>query len=128
MKPLPSISVSIEHSRRITFFRFCVSVFAALLACSFASAVRAEERIKIVVGYSSISVSQAVPWVMREAKLFEKYGLNPELVYMASSKVAPAMVSGDLHIAQVGGDMLVRSTLNGFAMVYIGGTNNNFNF
>lgn len=128
MNPLRLILATLSYSRRVIPIWLCVPVLLALLACSFAPAARAQERTKIVVGYSSIAVSQAVPWVMREAKLFEKYGLTPELVYMASSRVAQAMISGDLHIAQVGGDMLVRSTINGVPMVYIGGTNNHFNF
>jgi ABC-type nitrate/sulfonate/bicarbonate transport system substrate-binding protein len=128
MNALPLFPATMVYSRRVTHVRFYVFCLIVLLAWNLAPAAHAQERTKIAVGYSAIAVSQVVPWIMREARLFEKYGLNADLIYLGGARVGPAMVSGDLHIAQVGGDNVVRSSINGYGMIYIGGTNNRFNF
>ena len=122
------LPATMVYSRRVPHIRFCLSFLIIFLAWNFAPAAHAQERTSIAVGYSAIAVSQVVPWIMREARLFEKYGLNADLIYLGGARVGPAMVSGDLHIAQVGGDNVVRSSINGYGMIYIGGTNNRFNF
>ncbi len=128
MNALRLFPATMVYSRRVTHIRFCISVLIALLAWNLAPAAHAQERTKITVGYSAVAVSQVVPWIMRETRLFEKYGLNADLIYLGGARVGPAMVSGDLNIAQVGGDNVVRSSINGYGMIYIGGTNNKFNF
>ncbi len=128
MNALPLFPAMMVYSRRVTRIQFCIFGLIFLMASNLAPAVHAQERTKITVGYSAVSVSQVVPWIMREARLFEKYGLNADLIYLGGARVGPAMISGDLHIAQVGGDNVVRSSINGYGMIYIGGTNNRFNF
>jgi ABC-type nitrate/sulfonate/bicarbonate transport system substrate-binding protein len=59
----------------------------------------------VVFGYSAIAGAQAVPWVAKEAGLFEKHGLDLTLIYLdGGSKATQAMMSGDVPIAQIGGN------------------------
>ena len=58
-------------------------IVALLFACQFASSVSAAAAEKINASYGAISGSMAQTWVAKEAKLFEKYGLDLNLVYIS---------------------------------------------
>ena len=54
-----------------------ISLVLALLLSS--SGLAAE---KLVLGWSAIAGAQAVPWVTKEAGLFEKHSLEATLIYL----------------------------------------------
>ena len=60
---------------RNTFFVFLI--LAGVIFCS--QAWGAE---KFIFGWSAISGAQAVPWIAKEAGLFEKHGLDTSLIYL----------------------------------------------
>ena len=85
----------------------------------------AETPIRMTVGYGAISAVSTGVWVAREAKTFEKYGLDTTLLYVASaSKMDQAVLSGDVHIALTGGSSVVDAVLAGADLVAIGGVFN----
>ena len=60
---------------------------------------------KLTLGWSAIAGSQAPFWITKEAGLFEKNGLDVIMIYLdGGSRATQAMMSGDLPIAQVGGN------------------------
>ncbi len=66
---------------------------------------------KLTIGWSAIAGSQAPFWITKEAGLFEKNGLDVTMIYVdGGSKATQAMMSGDVPIAQVGGNRQVRVT------------------
>jgi len=80
---------------------------------------------KVVFGYSAIAGAQAVPWVAKEAGLFEKYGLDLTLIYLdGGSKATQAMMSGDVPIAQIGGNAPIVARLKGGDVTIIAGVIN----
>jgi NitT/TauT family transport system substrate-binding protein len=80
---------------------------------------------KLVVGWSAIAGSQAVPWITKEAGLFEKNGLDVTLIYLdGGSKATQALMSGDIPIAQIGGSSSVVARLRGADVLLIAGLTN----
>ena len=70
----------------------------ALALVLFPGKVQAQPRIK--AAYASISANFAGLWMAKEVGAFEKYGLNAELVYIASGSVTvQAMMGGDVQMA-----------------------------
>ena len=77
---------------------------------------------KLRVGYSAISEVDMPAWVAKETKLFEKNGLDVQLVYFTGGTTAVlALVSGEVPICQVAGPAVVNSALAGADIVMIAG-------
>ncbi|HEX9443161.1 MAG TPA: NrtA/SsuA/CpmA family ABC transporter substrate-binding protein [Candidatus Binatia bacterium] len=69
---------------------------------------------KIRVGVPSVTVGNIIIYVAKDAKLFAKYGLDPEVVVVQGSGVASkAMVSGHLDIAPVATPTVINADLAG---------------
>ena len=80
-----------------------------------------------LVGIQSARVmSQSLPWIADEARLFQKYKLDFQLVYIASSGMATAAIlGGDAEVALTGGVGFVRAFVSGAPdIVFIGGVKN----
>jgi len=77
---------------------------------------------KLTIGWSAIAGSQAPFWITKEAGLFEKNGLDVIMIYLdGGSRATQAMMSGDLPIAQVGGNAPVVAKLRGADVTLIAG-------
>ena len=69
---------------------------------------------KLIFGWSAITGSQAVPWIVKEAGLFEKHGLDTTLIYLdGGSRAIQVLLSGDVPIVQGGGNSPVAARLRG---------------
>ncbi len=79
---------------------------------------------RIAAGYSAISATQTGFYLAKEAKIFEKYGLDVDPVYVAGgSRMAQAIVAGEFALALAGGN-IVNVNLAGGDIVIIGGVVN----
>ena len=104
--------------------RFLIATLAA--ACGilrFGVALAAE---KLVGLQSAPSVAMALPWFAEEARLYPKYDLDFQLVYIASSGIVTAAMSGgNGSVAIVGGEGPIRAFLSGNTdFVFIGSVKN----
>jgi ABC-type nitrate/sulfonate/bicarbonate transport system substrate-binding protein len=80
-----------------------------------------------LVGIQSARVlSQSLPWIAEEAGLFQKYNLDFQLVYIASSGMATAaMLGGDAELALTGGVGFVRAFVGGASEIaFVGAIKN----
>ena len=69
---------------------------------------------KLRVGYSSVSAGQSVLWVTKEAGLFQKNGLDVELLFVQSaSLMAQALAGQSLPIAIMSGATAIEGDLKG---------------
>jgi len=93
------------------------------LLCTRAGSLAAE---RLVGLQSAPSIAMAVPWFAEEARLYPKYDLDFQLVYIASSGiVTAAMSSGNGSVAIVGGEGPIRAYLSGNTdFVFIGSVKN----
>ena len=77
---------------------------------------------KLRIGYGAPSVAMSVLWITKEGKLFEKNGLDVIMIYLdGGSRATQAMMSGDLPIAQVGGNAPIVAKLRGADVTLIAG-------
>src|ERR1051326_7537463 len=78
----------------------------------------------IAAGYSAISATQTGFYIAKDAKIFEKYGLFVDPVYVAGgSRMAQAIIAGEFALALAGGN-IVNVNLSGGDIVIIGGVVN----
>lgn len=88
-----------------------------------------EKPIRLNLGYSSISGSQAILRVIKDAGIFQKNGLDVSLVLIAGgSGIVQALVAGDLPIAVVSGEPSILARLQGADTVILGGLVNIIDF
>ena len=97
-----------------------VILAAILLAVQWLSIATAAP-VKLSVAYSTFSASQAPAWIAKDRGLFEKYGLDVQLLFIRSSSIGvPALVSGAVPVAVMGGAAAVRANLAGSDTVLVG--------
>jgi NitT/TauT family transport system substrate-binding protein len=81
---------------------------------------------KLVFGWSAISGAQAVPWITKEAGLYEKHGLDTTLIYLdGGSKAIQTLLAGDTPVVLGAGNSAIAARLRGGDVVLIGGIVNN---
>jgi len=98
----------------------------AALACLwlfFAAAPSQAQLVKLNIGYSAISGDALPAWIAKDAGIFEKNGLDVQLVFFTGGTTAVmALVSADTPIAQLAGPAVVNSVLAGSdATLIVGG-------
>src|SRR4029450_4683174 len=78
---------------------------------------------KLNVGYSAISGDALPAWIAKDAGIFEKNGLDVQLVFFTGGTTAVmALVSADTPIAQQAGPAVINSVLAGSdAVLIVGG-------
>jgi NitT/TauT family transport system substrate-binding protein len=79
---------------------------------------------KLKVAYPTTVGSMAVLWVTKDAGLFEKHGLEVELIYVAgSSKVVQAMLAKEIPIAEIAIPAVIQANLAGADLIMLAGPN-----
>jgi len=102
------------------------SLFLLIIALSFvASSVFAQSRPlrKVQVGVPSISMGNIIIYFAKDAKIFEKYGLDVEPVAVNGSGVASkALISGSVQMSPIATPTVINSVLSGSDMVILSHT------
>src|SRR5688572_29074692 len=102
-------------------------VVAALLASLMASPLLAwaqdKPLKKIGWGVTSLSASNWIPWIAKDAKIYEKNGLDVELVLVkGSGQTSAAILGGSLFAAPVAVPQVMMANLGGADLVNIAHT------
>ena len=117
----------------------CLAVVGTLLACAPAGAGSAPRtgggqalgalsaapaapppRQRVRIAYASPSSGLASPWMAKEACLFEKYGLDAEITYIASGPtMVQALVAGELDFGELAAPASMNAYLEGGEVVWI---------
>jgi NitT/TauT family transport system substrate-binding protein len=111
--------------------RYLTSLFVAmfLLNLSPLPGGAQEKPTRLNIGYSSISGSQAILRVIKDAGIFQKNNLDPNLVLIAGgSGVIQALIAGDLPVAVVSGEPSILARLQGVDTVILAGLINIVDF
>ena len=100
-----------------------VSFFLVCLVLSVASAQEKPLK-KIIWGQTSISVSQWIPWIAKDAKLYERNGLDVDIVYLrgGSGDTSKAIIAGSVFAAPVTTATLMAADLAGADLTTIAHT------
>lgn len=75
----------------------------------------------IRVSYVSISGSMLPVWIAKDEGIYDKYGLDAELIYIAGAvKVAEALLAGEVDVGATGASSAMGPGLEGADLVMVG--------
>jgi NitT/TauT family transport system substrate-binding protein len=98
--------------------RFALSIALSLLALALAPHSAPAAQINIV--WTSEVGLFAPLWVTKEAKLFEKYGNQAQLIFIqGASSAAAAVISGDAQVGAFSPQVVVTSSMQGLDLVMV---------
>ena len=102
-------------------------LLALILILSSPMGLRAQER--HYVSYGGTAGFQATVWAMKDLGVFEKYGLNGDVVLVGgSARQIQGVLGGSTDFAQVDITAVVSANLKGADLVVVGGTLNRIPF
>jgi NitT/TauT family transport system substrate-binding protein len=102
-------------------------ILLVLLACGFARGPSAQAQDKplkkIYWGVTSLSASNWIPWIAKDAKIYEKNGLDVELILVkGSGDTSRAILGGSLYAAPVALPTVMLADLGGADLVNVAHT------
>ena len=109
----------------INFSRGILSLALVFGLTTSPSSVAAQDKPlkKIGWGVTSLSASNWIPWLAKDAKIYEKYGLDVELVLVkGSGQTSAAILGGSLFAAPVAVPQVMMANLGGADLVNIAHT------
>jgi len=74
---------------------------------------------KVRIGYSGATVSNAMLWVTEEGKLFQKNGIDPQILYLQTTLGQTAMIAGEIDMCVYSGSLLSSARLQGADVVML---------
>ena len=97
-----------------TFFLLAVLLYLPLPPLAFGQLT------KVKTSYSALTANMAAYWLAKETRLFEKHGLDVDVVLIESGvTTVQALTAGETQIAMGGGTVAVSSNLAGSDIVSI---------
>jgi len=107
-----------DAKRRLNYGIWLTVVIATIF---FAKIVFAQQLDTLNVSYASVTGSRIPLWIAKDAGLFEKYGLNVNLVIIAAGNAAiGALANGDVEILGAPGSTTMVSAAKGLPFAIIG--------
>jgi len=100
------------------------AVVLCLIVCSGVTARAQQTRI----GYGSLSTSYAAIWVAGEARLFQKNGIDAEVLYLESALVRTALLTGDIAMGGMSGTTMAAPRLQGADPILIASFSNSLQY
>ncbi len=99
-------------------------LFLTVIACFYATDLRALDKIRI--GMGAFSPTNSAIWVAEERGLFKKHGLEVEAIYIGggAARSVNALLAGDIQFATAGGGAVITSALKGADVVMVAAQNN----
>jgi len=113
--------VAMKALREILKKAFIVSFLALFISPNALGA----EQAKVTFGYSTLGAMATGSWMAKEIGSFDKYGIQAELIYIASGPlVVQALLGGDLHGGIAASNAVINAILNGAPIIGVAGTAN----
>jgi len=102
-------------SMKIGLIGTCLFVLSAAIPSHAAEGLQ-----KLRVAYAAITAAFSIPWITKEAGIFQRHGLDVELVYIASGpRAIQTLIAGSIDIAAFGGAAAIDAKLAGADTVYV---------
>jgi NitT/TauT family transport system substrate-binding protein len=102
--------------------RLKILVFMAFVTLLLANSLRAQDKKldSFTISYASVSGTRAPLWIAKDLNLFEKYGLDGNLVYIASGVTSVnALLGGSVDLIAASGSSAVGAAARGAPLVII---------
>jgi ABC-type nitrate/sulfonate/bicarbonate transport system substrate-binding protein len=101
---------------RIRFHGLLIATLFALTVGPYRLAAGAD---KVRIGYSGATVSNAMLWVTDEGKLFQKNGIDPQILYLQTTLGQTAMIAGEIDMCVYSGSLLSSARVQGVDVVMV---------
>ena len=75
---------------------------------------------KVRAAFTAFAYANPPFWIAKDLRLFEKYGLDVELVYVAGARNIQALLGGSIDVSQAGGASVVSAAAQGAEIVILG--------
>jgi len=111
--------------------RIILRIVAAIFAVGIAGVpltADAAQAKKIRLAFSALAYANPPFWIAHDLKLFEKYGLESEIVYVGGARPIQAMLGGSIDVSQVGGAAAVSAAAQGAEVAMLGTVFNRLTF
>jgi len=107
----------------MTRCRLFLTLLLFFFICSPPLFAQSQRLKKVQVGVPAISMGNIIIYFTKEAKIFEKHGLDVEPVAVAGSGIASkALISGSVQISPIATPTVINSVLSGSDMVILAHT------
>ena len=104
-------------------FNFAMAVVLSLLTVGGSASAQSKQQKKIRVGVPSVGMGNIIIFVTKEGKLFEKYGLDAEVITVMGSGIgSKALISGNLDIIPIATPTVIAANLAGADMAILAHT------
>ncbi len=112
--------------RMVTRRKSIMTLITVLVASFCATGAHGQDKIR--VGYGSLSTSYAAIWVAGEARLFQKNGIDAEVLYLESALVRTALLTGDIAMGGMSGTTMAAPRLQGADPILIASFSNSLQY
>ena len=101
--------------------RFCKHIALAFIVFIFlVGHGDGAEKARITLGFSSIGPTPTGLWMAKDIGAFDKYGVDPSLIFISSGPVVvPALLGGDLQAGVAGAGAVIAAVLGGAPIVSV---------
>lgn len=99
------------------------ALFVALALALLTSAGKVSHAAPVRIAYSSISGAMLPLWVAKDKKLFDKHGVDVEVMYIRGVAIE-ALLAGEVQFVRASPPSVVRSTIRGADLAIIANTVN----
>lgn len=104
----------------VTRFKSIILIAVTFSCCFSLKASAGEAPQKLRVAYAAVTAAFSLPWIAKEAGIFQRQGLDVELVYIAAgSRAVQTLVGGSIDVAAIGGPAGVDAKLAGADTIYV---------
>ena len=111
---------------KVTRRKSIMTLITVLVASFYATGAHGQDKIR--VGYGSLSTSYAAIWVAGEARLFQKNGIDAEVLYLESALVRTALLTGDIAMGGMSGTTMAAPRLQGADPILIASFSNSLQY
>ena len=110
-----------------------IKFWSVIVVCVFYLSVAgtrsfAAEPAKLLIAYGAISNNMAPLWIAKEQGIFQKYGIEAELVFIIAGRAMQAMLAGQIPVGLVGATHVVNANTGGGDFVMILGMQNSLDY
>ena len=112
----------LQNEERLIMRRLKILVFMAFVTLLLPNSLRAQDKKldSFTISYASVSGTRAPLWIAKDLNLFEKYGLDGNLVYIASGVTSVnALLGGSVDLIAASGSSAVGAAARGAPLVII---------
>src|SRR5262245_10015599 len=99
--------------------RFIISLLAATLLVPY-HLFAAQPLKKVRAAFTAFGYANPPFWIAKDLRVFEKYGLDVELVYVGGARNIQALLGGSIDFSQASGASVVSAAAQGAEVVILG--------